>query len=89
MKMAMTGKYVATRNLSIDGKMHPVGSDVSWWTRANEFVGKSIHLERIDKRPSAVDYASMSDEELHMYAKAQGVSVTWNMKRETILERLD
>lgn len=96
MKMATTGKYTALKNLSIDGKMYPIGADVSWWDRAPEFVGKSVHLEKIDKRADKPIknlngepyYTGLGDDELRVYAKAQGVNVTWNMKRETILERL-
>ena len=88
MKMATTGKYTALKNLSIDGKMYPIGADVSWWDRAPEFVGKSVHLEKIEKRAGSPAVDGLGDDELRVYAKAQGVNVTWNMKRETILERL-
>lgn len=41
-----------------------------------------------DKALQKVFYESLDDELLKSVAKERGITVTWNMKRETILERL-
>lgn len=85
--MITTGKYIVDRPvIVIDGKSYKKGDDVSWWDRADEFAGKSIKLIKLTKR--SPDLSEMDDDALREYAKQHGVNVTWNMKRETILERL-
>lgn len=89
MRMATTGKYTATRVISIEGKTYNPGDDLTWWDRAAEFVGKSVSLEKITKRPDKPNYKLKDTSTLREIARAKGITVTWNMKRETIIERLE
>jgi hypothetical protein len=40
-------------------------------------------------RTKKVNYDDLDDDELREYAESKGVNTTWNMLRETIIERLE